>query len=251
MSATGHGPASTGGLTVGERVSIFMRSFLIQSVWNTRGMQNVGFCFSVLPVLRRVHGEGAARAFLRRHLAFFNTNPALSTYALSAAAAAEVAGDPEGAVEMKRALSSPLGMAGDALLWGAVRPAAGLLAVSAALAGVTWAPLLLILFYNAAHLPVRVRGIQVGAALGPRGAKEVSGPAFRRVVSGVRYLACFAAGLAVALALGAEGSVAPQGFVVAGAFFLLTLVALRARVPIAAIGVAGVLGGVAIMLSRV
>jgi PTS system mannose-specific IID component len=251
VSATGHSAAPTGGLTFGERASIFMRSFLIQSVWNTRGMQNVGFCFSVLPVLRRFEEEGAARAFLKRHLAFFNTNPALSTYALSAVAAAEVAGDPDGAVEMKRALSSPLGMAGDALLWGAVRPAAGLLAVSAALAGAEWAPLLLLLFYNSAHVFVRARGIQVGAALGPRGAREVSGTVFRRVVSGVRYVACFAAGLAVALALGTDGAIAPQGFVVAGAFFLLTLVALRARVPVLAIGMAGVLGGVAIMLSRV
>ncbi|MFH1502890.1 MAG: PTS system mannose/fructose/sorbose family transporter subunit IID [Candidatus Eisenbacteria bacterium] len=252
MNPTGERATSTAGLGVRERASILMRSFFIQSVWNPKGMQNVGFCFALLPVLRRVAADrDAVREFLERHLSFFNTNPALSTYALSAAAAAEVAGDPKGASEFKRALSSPLGMAGDSLLWGGVRPAAALLAVSAALVGARWAPAVLLTLYNVPHLFLRVRGVNVGARQGPRGARELSSARFRGLVTAARGVTCFAAGLAAALAIGFDGAVSPQGLATAGGFFVLTFVALRVRVPVAAIGLAGVVGGVAIMLSRV
>lgn len=239
-------------LTSGERGSIFLRSFLLQSVWNPRGMQSVGFCFAMLPAGRRVaRSKEELRAFLQRHLAFFNTNPALSTYALSAAASAELAGDPDGASEVKKALMGPLGMAGDALLWGAARPLASVAAVAALLLGVRWAPLLLIAVYNVPHLAFRARGAVAGARGGHRGAMEVLSGRFRALVSTLRGLACFGAGMVAALALRSGAQVAPQSVAVAGAFFVLSLVALKVRVPVTAIGLAGVAGGVAIMLTRV
>lgn len=239
------------GLSARERTSLFFRSFLIQSVWNPRGMQNVGFCFAVLPVARRLRGDARARgAFLARHLVFFNTNPSLSTYVLSASASAEVALDPDGAQKIKRALSGPLGMAGDALFWGAARPLAALAAVAAALMGARWAPAVLLAVYNVPHIVLRARGVSRGSALGALGAREVFGKRFRGLVSSLRALLFFAAGLVAALGVGAEGGATLQLLVIAGGFFLLTLVALKVRVPVTAIGLAGVVGGVAIMLTR-
>ena len=126
------------GLTAGERWALFARSFLLQSVWNTRGMQNVGFAFVLLPLTRRLTAREEVSAFLKRHLRFFNTNPVFASYVVGSVAAAEIRGDANGAVEAKRALAGPLGMAGDSLFWGGLRPLAALLGVALAVTGRYW-----------------------------------------------------------------------------------------------------------------
>ncbi len=162
---------TAGTLTRAERAGVLWRSLFLQAAWNPRGMQNVGFCFAMLPVLRRRGADKEARrAFLKRHLGFFNTNPTLASYVLGAAAAAEAAGaDETVAGRLKKGLSSPLGMAGDALLWGALRPLAATVAVLLALRGFAWAPLALVGVYGVPHLVLKARGIGVGAAAGPAG----------------------------------------------------------------------------------
>jgi len=247
--ATGSPVTGRAGLTPAERFSIFVRSFLLQSAWNTRDMQNVGFCFAMLPISRRFGGDKErTRDYLKRHLALFNTNPAMSTYALAAAAEAETRGKPGEAIEIKRGLSGPLGMAGDALLWGAARPLAGLLGVIAVLAGKNWAPILLLVTYNVFHLFLRSRGAGVGGERGA-GARMASASGFRSVTTALRAVLSFAAGVAAALALRSEGFSA-EALAVAGAFFVLTVIALRARVPVTAIGLAGVAGSFALMYTR-
>lgn len=228
---------------------MLLRSLLLQSVWNPRGMQSVGFCFSMLPVLRRLRLDRDGRtAFLKRHLGFFNTNPGLSCYVLGAVAEAELSGrEPSYIQDVKRSLGGPLGMAGDALLWGAVRPLAGLVGVLLAMMGAVWALLALLAIYNMAHLAFRVRGISAGALLGAEGARELLGPGYTRGVALVRGTAAFAAGLVLAFSL--EGSVGrPPAPLVAAALFALAWGAVRARVPVTVVGAVGALAGVWLML---
>jgi len=219
--------------------AVVARSFLLQSVWNRRTMQSVGFCYAMLPALRgRRAGGPEAAAFLERHLAFFNTNPVLASYVLGAATAAE-AGGGSGAREVdeiKRGLAGPLGMAGDALFWSALRPLGGMLAVLAALASRPWAALLLLGVYNVPHLCLRVRGVVAGAAHGPSAVREVLGPGVRRVVTTVRATASFATGLAAALAVtrGAPGHGAVAAAVV---LFVGGVVAVRLRASVTAVAV--------------
>ena len=114
-------------------VSLFARSFFVQSVWNPRGMQNVGLCFALLPLARSL-SEPEKRKFMMRHLGFFNTNPTMASYVIGAVARAEAQG--RGALEsddIKLTMGGPLGMAGDSLMWGAVRPLAGLVAALVAI----------------------------------------------------------------------------------------------------------------------
>jgi len=117
--------------------------------------------------------------------------------------------------------------------------------------GARWAPLLLLVVYDVWHFSFRARGVTAGSERGHRGAMEVLGPRFRGLVTALRALGCFAGGFVAALALRSGALPGPQMVVVAAAFFVLTLVALRVKVPVTAIGLAGVLGGVAIMLTRV
>ena len=59
--------------------NIFIRSLFIHSFLNFPRMQNLGFCFSVLPVLKQLHSAPEEKNdFLKRHLQLFNTHPYLS-----------------------------------------------------------------------------------------------------------------------------------------------------------------------------
>jgi mannose/fructose/N-acetylgalactosamine-specific phosphotransferase system component IID len=238
-------------LTRGERAGMLWRSLLLQSVWNPRGMQNVGFCFAMLPLLRRCGEDREARsAFLRRHLGFFNTNPVLASYVLGAVAAQEVAGAEASAVaSVKKGLASPLGMAGDALFWGALRPLAGAVAVLLALQGVVWAAVALLVIYNVPHLVLRVRGIGVGAVAGPMGARELLGPGLKGAVRWTRALVAFAVGLILARAVALGGVVEPRRVLAAGLFFVLAYAAARARVPVTVVAFGGAAAGLVLLLT--
>jgi mannose/fructose/N-acetylgalactosamine-specific phosphotransferase system component IID len=214
-------------------------------------MQNVGFCFAMLPLLHRCGEDRDARsAFLRRHLGFFNTNPVLASYVLGAVAAQEVAGaDASSMASLKKGLASPLGMAGDALFWGALRPLAGAVAVLLALQGIVWAPLALLVVYNVPHLIFRVRGVGVGAVAGPAGARELLGSGLRAAVRWTRALVAFGVGLILARAVAVGGVVEPWRVLAAGLFFVFAYAAARARVPATVVAFGGAAVGLVLLLT--
>ncbi len=242
------------GLTLGAggKLGLFWRSLLLQSAWNPRGMQHVGFCFAVLPVLRRRRLDGdAAKAFLERHLEFFNTNPTMATYIIGAVAAGELEADEVGGetvADVKKSLSGPLGMAGDALLWGSLRPLAGLAGVMVALLGHAWAAVALLVLYNVPHLSLRARGIAAGVALGPAAAREVLGPRFKKAVRVCRAAGAFTAGIVLAVAFRGSGDFEPWRLVASGGFFALAYAAARLGIPATVVGLAGAVGGLVLMV---
>jgi PTS system mannose-specific IID component len=242
-TAKGHGLSGRG-----ARAALLLRSFFLQAVWNPRGMQNVGFCFTMLPLLGRWRDDPEGRrAFLTRHLGFFNTNPVLASYAIGAAASAELADAPEQALEVKRSLGGPLGMAGDSLFWGSLRPLSALVGVALAAQARAWAPFALLALYNVPHLYFRARGIASGGERGGAASSEVLGPAFRRGVALVRAAASFAAGLVLAFAMWGTARVDPGRAAVGLGLFALAYVAVRLRVPATVIGLAAA-GGVMLMV---
>jgi len=238
-----------------DLLEVWVRSLFLQSAWNARGMQHVGFCFAMLPVLRRLDLRGRqARAFLERHLAFFNTNPVLSSYAIGAAAAAETRGpdaqepSPE---EIKSALAGPLGMAGDSLMWSSVRPLAAFVGLALALVGRPIAGVVaLLVVYNAFHLVFRWRGLVAGVSKGTAAVDEVLGPGFRRLVTLARGAGAFAAGVVVAIAVVGSEIALPAALVVGGSFFVLGLAACAARVPATLVGIGGAVGGLLFVALR-
>jgi PTS system mannose-specific IID component len=238
-------------VTRAERFGMFWRSFFLQAVWNPRGMQNVGFCFALMPLLGRSGASAnARRAFLRRHLGFFNTNPTLATYAMGAAALREAEGADEAAVQtVKKGLASPLGMAGDSLMWWGLRPLAGMVGVLLATQGIAWAPAVLVAVYAVPHFVVKGRGINVGATEGPSGAGEVLGGRLKAVVRALRALAAFAVGLVLARAVAWRGALEPWRVVVVLVFLGLAYVAHRVRIPATLIALGGAAGGVVLLLA--
>jgi len=163
-------------LTTRVRREVWLRQFLLQGCWNYEGMQNVGFAYAILPALREFYANRPEERLkaVKRHLEFFNTQPAMGAVILGAAVRLEerVASgeaDPRAIGTFKVGLMGSLGAIGDSFFWGALRPMASVAGVLLAMLH----PLLgigaLLLLYNSAHLALRWRGFAAGME-GPEGA---------------------------------------------------------------------------------
>ena len=59
----------------------FVRSNFLLGSFNFERMQSMGFCVSMMPILKRVYGDSKEelKAALKRHLEFFNPQPFVVT----------------------------------------------------------------------------------------------------------------------------------------------------------------------------
>lgn len=152
---------------------IFLRSLFVQSSWNFSGMQNLGFFFMSWPAIRRGLPAAESGRAGARHLGNFNTHPYFAGLVAATVIRNAESGATEDAVEaLKRTLMCALGAVGDEFFWATLRPFAALVALPAALAGIVWAPLLMLVVYNVPHLGIRGWGIRAGLGRG-RGVLEM------------------------------------------------------------------------------
>ncbi len=145
---------------------IFFRSFLIQSCWNYEGMQNVGFAFSISPLIRKIARDKKQRAaLLGLSLEYFNTHPYLASGILGAVASVQAEGGKGAAEEtrkIKDTLSNPFAAIGDTLFWSTLKPLFSITAIVTAFLGSTLSPVLFLVLYNLFHLWIRTEGFIEG-----------------------------------------------------------------------------------------
>ena len=71
-----------------ELRSIFLRSLTLEYSWNYERQQHMGYCFAMLPAIRKIYEEKEAQIeAAKRHMEFFNTTPYISTAVLGISAA--------------------------------------------------------------------------------------------------------------------------------------------------------------------
>lgn len=145
----------------------FMRSFMIQAVWNGERMQNIGFAYSIIPLLNENVIENPEE-ILASHLEFFNTHPYMASAMVGAVGRMEVDRlNPEEIRAFKRGLMGPFGALGDSLFWSSLKPVATLVGVSLALGGRAFlAVAVTLILYNTLHLWTRLWGFWNGVNLG-------------------------------------------------------------------------------------
>jgi len=152
------------------RISVILRSLLVQAAWNYRTMLGTGMAFALLPVLRYLHTDAEALdAALERHSVHFNAHPYLTPVALGALARMEVDGvQPEQIARFRDAVRGPLGALGDRLVWAGWLPMSALVGVALVhmVAPVVGVVVFLVLF-NILHLTLRIRGFHLGFEAGP------------------------------------------------------------------------------------
>lgn len=190
-----------------ERRSTALRSMLIQGAWNYETLQGVGFAWAILPGLRRLYPDPAARRRrIVNHLGVFNSNPYMSTLAMGVALRieAEVGRGAVGAdarlTRLLSALRGPLGAIGDDVFWASLRPALGLVGTVFAIAtGGPWVAGLYLLAFNGLAQVVRFRGVRAGYTTGAGVVRVLQDPVWRRWSEGLKRVGAVAVGGALAI----------------------------------------------------
>lgn len=163
-----------------ELRSVFWRSFALQGAFNYERMQNLGYCYAMLPVIKKLYSkkEDQAKA-LERHLEIFNTTPVIVPTILGITAAMEEQNSnnsdfDEGAISaIKTALMGPLAGIGDSLFWGTFRIIAAGIGVSLASEGNIFGPILFLLLYNVPGFAIRILGLKYGYQLGVNSLEKI------------------------------------------------------------------------------
>jgi fructoselysine/glucoselysine PTS system EIID component len=179
-STDGEAPAS-GGIANAELRRVFWRSMLLEANFNFETMQNTGFAFAMLPVLKKLYKtKDAMAAALKRHLQLFNTSTYGCTLILGLAAAMEEQNshdaefNDESINAVKSGLMGPLAGVFDSLFWGTLKVIAAGVGTSLALKGNLSGAILFILLFNVPHLLLRYNLTFIGYTAGTRFLQRLS-----------------------------------------------------------------------------
>ena len=192
-------------LTPSDIRGVFIRSNLFQGSWNFERMQALGFCFSMVPAIRRLYPENndARKQAIKRHLEFFNTHPYVAAPVLGVTLAMEEqrangAEIDDGAINgIKVGLMGPLAGVGDPLVWGTLRPITAALGASLALSGNILGPLLFFFIFNAVRLAMKWYGLQLGFRKGVNIVSDMGGNLLQKLTEGASILGLFVMGVLV------------------------------------------------------
>lgn len=191
-------------LTRGDRLKVWGRVWLLQSSWNFERMQNVGWCFSMLPVMRKLYKTKEDQiAFMKRHLEFFNTHPYLAAPVLGVELSLEESkanGAPidDAAIQgTKIGMMGPLAGVGDPIFWGTLRPVLGAFAASLAMSGNILGPILFFLLWNIIRMAFLWYTQEFGYKAGGNISKDLSGGLLQRVTMGASVLGMFIMGVLI------------------------------------------------------
>ncbi|OPZ59871.1 MAG: Mannose permease IID component [Deltaproteobacteria bacterium ADurb.Bin510] len=212
-------------LTGLTRLKILWRANFVQSAWNFKGMQNIGFSFMLAPGLSEL---AAAPERLNDYGRFFNTQPYMAPIIAGVDLNLEAAGQAATADKLQRSLASSLAAIGDTLFWGTLKPLMGLAAVLSAILGSFWGIGLSLLAFNLVRGAVVCWGFDQGLKLGPQGALNVSSRLSVNRTGSLTYFISLLGGLTLMQAL-------PNSSLNASlmlAIFLASLVAARLKISI-------------------
>ena len=138
-----------------DRLSVALRSTFLQGSWNYERMQNGGWCFAMIPAIKKLYtNKEDQKAALKRHLEFFNTHPYVASPVLGVTLALEEekangAQVDDAAIQgVKVGMMGPLAGVGDPVFWFTARPMLGALGASLAMGGSILGPILFFVLWN-------------------------------------------------------------------------------------------------------
>ena len=138
-----------------DRRSVALRSTFLQGSWNYERMQNGGWCFAMIPAIKKLYtNKEDQKAALKRHLEFFNTHPYVASPVLGVTLALEEekangAQVDDAAIQgVKVGMMGPLAGVGDPVFWFTARPMLGALGASLAMGGSILGPILFFVLWN-------------------------------------------------------------------------------------------------------
>ena len=192
-------------LTTHDLRRMYWRSTFLLGSFNFERMQAMGFCYTLMPAIRKVYrGDKAAEAAaLKRHLEFYNTQPWISSVVFGVTAAMEeqkAKGEDiseETITSVKVGLMGPLAGVGDPIFWGTARPVLAALGASLALNGSIVGPLLFFVGINILRVLTRWYGLKFGYERGTEMVTEVGGGQLKKITQMAAIMGLFVMGALV------------------------------------------------------
>lgn len=190
-------------LTKSDMFSAFIRSNFLQGSWNFERMQALGYCFGMVPIIKRLYEGEERKAAIKRHLEFYNTQPFVTAPIIGITAAMEEqranGKDISDSVinGIKVGMMGPLAGVGDPIFWGTLRPMTAALGASVALSGSLLGPIIFFVLFNVIRLAVRWYGIKYGYSKGTDVVKDVAGNKLQKITEGASILGLFVMGALV------------------------------------------------------
>lgn len=155
---------------------VFWRSLTLSGTWNFVNGQGVAISYMMMPALYEIYpdkkDEDKLKDALKRHMAYFNVTPAISTFPISIALSMEEEMSQEETTSVasinaiKASLMGPLSGIGDSFFWGTFRVIASGIGIALAAQGSLLGPALFLLLYNIPHIITRLYGAYLGYDLG-------------------------------------------------------------------------------------
>lgn len=197
-------PVSEKKLTRGDLRNMFLRSNILLASANFERVQALGFCFIMIPAIKRLYAAGPERTeALKRHLEWFNTQPYCASPILGVVAAMEEKKangapiDGKGINGIKIGLMGPFAGVGDPIFWGTIRPVLAALGASLALSGNILGPILFFVLFNVIRLALKYYGLNYGYAKGGEILKDLGGNRLQKLTEGASILGLFVIGALV------------------------------------------------------
>ncbi len=185
-------------------MSVAWRHQFLQGSWNYERMQNGGWCYAMIPAIKKLYSSKEDQAAaLKRHLEFYNTHPYVSapvigvTLALEEERANGAAVDDTAIQGVKVGMMGPLAGVGDPVFWFTVRPILGALGASMALGGSIVGPLLFFFLWNIIRMAFLWYTQEFGYSVGASIAKDLSGGLLGKITEGASILGMFIIGALV------------------------------------------------------
>ena len=187
-----------------DRLSVALRSTFLQGSWNYERMQNGGWCFAMIPAIKKLYTTKEDQiAALKRHLEFFNTHPYVASPVIGVTLALEedkANGAPveDSAIQgVKVGMMGPLAGVGDPVFWFTARPILGALGASLAMGGSILGPILFFVLWNVIRLAFMWYTQEFGYNVGTKIAKDMSGGLLGKITQGASILGMFIIGALV------------------------------------------------------
>ena len=184
-----------------DRLAVAWRSTFLQGSWNYERMQNGGWCFAMIPAIKKLYtNKEDQKAALKRHLEFFNTHPYLASPILGVTLALEEerangAKVDDAAIQgVKVGMMGPLAGVGDPVFWFTVRPMLGALGASLAMGGSILGPILFFVLWNVIRWAFMWYTQEFGYKAGSKISEDLSGGLLQKVTKTASILGMFVLG---------------------------------------------------------
>ena len=185
-------------LSLSDRKKVWWRSTFLQASWNYERMQNLGWCYALVPAIKKLYTKKEDQiAALKRHMEFFNTHPYVAapivgvTLALEEERANGADIDDAAIQGVKIGMMGPLAGIGDPVFWFTVRPILGALGASLAIGGNIIGPLLFFIGWNAIRMAFLWYTQEFGYKSGKEITKDMSGGILQDITKGASILGMF------------------------------------------------------------